>query len=96
MDYVNSCVFPTVTHPGKIKGMDSVDHPLDWWALGGYARVMRETGLTKPQARRAVHKTIANYYRRTGNPIWHPFGHRGYTQLKRAIMDGLVLDNDLT
>lgn len=56
---------------------------------------MRETGLAKPQARHAVHKTIAEYYRRTNGPIWRPFGHRGYTQLKRANMDGPVLDNEL-
>lgn len=75
--------------------MDSVDHPLDWWALGGYERVMHETGCTKPQARHAVHKAIADYFRRTGDPLWRPFGHRGYTQLKRANMDGPVLDNEL-
>lgn len=75
--------------------MDSVDHPLDWWALDGYERVMRETGLAKPQARHAVHKTIAEYHQRTNDLIWRPFGHRGYAQLKRAIMDGLVLNNDL-
>ena len=78
-----------------MKFMDSVDHPLDWWALGGYERVMRETGLSNAQAHHAVHKAIADYFQRTGDPRWRPFGHRGYTQLKRAIMDGLVLDNEL-
>ncbi len=75
--------------------MDSVEHPLDWWAYGGYSTVMRELGCTKTVARHKVHAKIEEYFKRTGNPIWKPVGHRGYTQLRRAIMDGRVLNNDL-
>ncbi len=75
--------------------MDSVDHPLDWWAYGGYPAVMRELGCTKTVARHKVHAKIAEYFQRTGDPIWKPMGHRGYTQLRRAIMAGRVLNNDL-
>jgi hypothetical protein len=75
--------------------MDAVDHPLDWWALGGYPAVMRELHCTKTVARHRVHKKIADYFKRTGDPIWHPIGNREYARLRQAIMDGLVLDNDL-
>ena len=75
--------------------MDAVDHPLDWWAYGGYDAVMRELGCTKAQARHKVHAKIDAYFTRTGNPIWRPMGNRGYAQLRRAIMAGQVLDNDL-
>jgi hypothetical protein len=49
--------------------MDSVEHPLDWWAYGGYEAVMREIGCDKPAARRLVRRKLADYYRRTGNPL---------------------------
>jgi hypothetical protein len=75
--------------------MDSVDHPLDYWADGGYPAVMRELGCTKAQARHQVHAKINDYFRRTGDPIWKPIGNRGYAQLRRAIMAGQVLDNEL-
>lgn len=75
--------------------MDAVEHPLDWWAYGGYPAVMRELGCTKTEARHKVHRKINDYYRRTGNPLWHPIGNRGYAQLRRAIMAGQLLDNDL-
>ncbi len=75
--------------------MDSVDHPLDWWAYGGYEMVMRELGCTKTIARHKVHAKIEEYFKQTGDPIWRPVGHRGYTQLQRAIMAGRVLNNDL-
>ncbi len=75
--------------------MDIVDHPLDWWAYGGYPAVMRELSCTKTIARHKVHAKIEEYFKRTGNPIWKPVGHRGYTQLRRAIMDGRVLNNEL-
>ncbi|MDP9471866.1 MAG: hypothetical protein M3Q71_14595 [Chloroflexota bacterium] len=75
--------------------MDSVEHPLDWWAYGGYEMVMRELGCTKTTARHKVHAKIDEYFKRTGNPIWKPVGHRGYTELRRAIMDGRVLNNEL-
>ncbi len=75
--------------------MDSVEHPLDWWAYGGYERVTRELRCTKAVARHKVHAKIDEYFLRTGDPIWKPIGNRGYTQLRRAIMDGRVLDNDL-
>lgn len=75
--------------------MDAVEHPLDWWAYGGYPAVMRELGCTKVQARHAVHHKIAEYYRRTGDLHWRPIGNRGYAELRRAIMAGQLLDNDL-
>ena len=75
--------------------MDLVEHPLDWWAYGGYAEVMRRLGCTKPTARHKVNQKIAEYYKRTVSPIWKPVGNRGYAKLRRAIMVGRVLDNDL-
>ena len=76
--------------------MDPVEHPLDWWAYGGYPMVMRELRCTKTQARHLVHAKIADYHRRTGDPIWRPIGNRGYAQLRRGIMENRVLDNGLT
>ncbi len=75
--------------------MDSVEHPLDWWAYGGYPAVMRELGCTKTIARHKVHATIAKYFARTHDPIWNPIGNAGYARLRRAILAGTVLDNDL-
>lgn len=75
--------------------MDSVEHPLDWWAYGGYLGVMRELHCTKTVARHKVHQKIEEYYKRTGDPLWRPIGNRGYATLKREIMAGRVLDNDL-
>ncbi len=76
--------------------MDSVEHPLDWWAYGGYPAVMRELHCTRAVARHKVHMKIDDYYKRTGDSIWKPVGNRGYTQLRRTIMAGRVLNNDLT
>ena len=75
--------------------MDSVEHPLDWWAYGGYPAVMRELSCDKTTARHKVHQKIHEYYRRTGDPLWRPIGNRGYQELRRRIMDGEVLDNEL-
>ena len=75
--------------------MDSVEHPLDWWAYGGYPMVMRELRRTKTVARHKVRARIDEYYRRTGDPAWKPVGHRGFAALRRKIMQGLVLDNEL-
>ncbi len=75
--------------------MDAIDHPLDWWASGGYPMVMRELHCTKTIARHKVHHKIDEYYRRTGDPIWKPVGNHGYAQLRRAIMAGQVLNNEL-
>ena len=75
--------------------MDSVEHPLDWWAYGGYRAVMRELRCTKTHARHLVHQKIREYHRRTGNPLWKPFGNRGYAQLRRAIMDDRAFNHDL-
>ena len=75
--------------------MDSVDHPLDWWASGGYSAVMRELKCTKTVARHKVHSKMIDYFKRTGDPIWKPVGNRGYAMLRRAIMQGRVLNNDL-
>jgi hypothetical protein len=77
------------------KHMDAVDHPLDWWAYGGYPAVMRELKCTKAQARHKVHQKITEYYRRTGDPIWRPVGNRGFAQPRRAILRGQLIDNDL-
>lgn len=75
--------------------MDSVEHPLDWWAYGGYPRVMRELGCTKTVARHKVHQKIDDYFKRTGDPMWQPVENRGYAQLSRTIMENRALDNDL-
>ena len=75
--------------------MDAVDHPLDWWAYGGYPMVMRELHCTKTVARHKVHQKIDDYFRRTGDPIWKPVGNRGYIHLRHALMVGHVLDSDL-
>lgn len=75
--------------------MDSVEHPLDWWAYGGYPTVMRELRCTKAVARHKVHQKIDEYYQRTGDPRWRPIGNRGYAFLRREIMAGHVLDNEL-
>jgi hypothetical protein len=75
--------------------MDLVEHPLDWWAYGGYPVVMRRLGCTKAVARHKVHRKIAECFKRTGNPIWRPVGHSGYAELRRAIMARRVLDDDL-
>lgn len=75
--------------------MDAVGHPLDWWAYGGYPAVMRELGCTKTIARHKVRRAIEGYFRRTGDPIWRPAGNRGFLRLRRAIMSGQVLANEL-
>ena len=69
-------------------GMDAVDHPLDWWAYGGYAEVVRQTGWNLPKARREVRKAIHRYG-------WNPRGHAGYEALRQAIIKNQALDNDL-
>jgi hypothetical protein len=76
--------------------MDAVAHPLDWWAYGGYPAVMRELKCTEPEARRRVRLKIADYDKLTGDSIWKPIGSAGYAALRRAIMEGRVLRNDLT
>lgn len=68
--------------------MDQVQHPLDWWAFGGYHEVVRQTGWNLPKARREVKKAIKRYG-------WNPIGHDGYEALRQQIMDGVVLDKDL-
>jgi hypothetical protein len=75
--------------------MDKVDHPLDWWAYGGYPAVMRELNCDEREARRRVRLKIRDYYQRTGDPMWKPIGSAGYAALRNAIMDGRVLFNDL-
>ncbi len=64
----------TFSHYGR---MDALDHPLDWWAYGGYPMVMRELRCTKVVARHQVHAKIDEYYRRTNTPLWNPLGNRG-------------------
>jgi hypothetical protein len=68
--------------------MDPVNHPLDWWAYGGYPDVMRQTGWNLARARREVKKAIKGHG-------WNPIGHAGYERLRQQIMDGEILDKDL-
>lgn len=68
--------------------MDSVKHPLDWWAYGGYDEVMRQTGWNLAKARREIRKAIKSYG-------WNPIGHAGYQELRRRIMDGEILNREL-
>jgi hypothetical protein len=72
--------------------MVQVDHPLDWWATGGYPLVMRELRCSKAMARRRVHAALARGFRQTGDPRWKPYGHRGYAQLRRWIREGTETD----
>jgi hypothetical protein len=75
--------------------MDAVEHPLDWWVIGGYPAVMRELGCSEAAARRRVRLKLRDYYSRTGDPVWRPKGSAGYATLRRAIIDGRVFDHDL-
>jgi hypothetical protein len=75
--------------------MDAVEHPLDWWAVGGYHSVMRELGCSEATARRKVRLKLRDYYTRTGDPIWKPRGSAGYANLRKAIVSGTVLENEL-
>lgn len=75
--------------------MDAVEHPLDWWAYGGYPAVMRELECSEAAARRRVRLKLRDYFERTGDPIWKPVGNAGYARLRQAIMEGRVLDNEL-
>ncbi len=68
--------------------MDTVRHPLDWWAFGGYDEVIRQTGWNAAKARREVKKVIRAYG-------WNPIGRRGYEKLRNDIMAGRMLDHDL-
>jgi hypothetical protein len=68
--------------------MDAINHPLDWWAFGGYPEVIRNTGWSLPQARREVRTAIKALGLK-------PIGHRGYTDLRRRIMAGELFNNDL-
>ena len=69
--------------------MDQVKHPLDWWAYGSYAEVIRRTGWTLPRARRGVRNVIRSYG-------WKPIGRAGYEELRRQIMAGELSNYDLT
>lgn len=75
--------------------MDAVGHPLDWWAYGGYQMVMRELRCTKAIARHKVRAKLDEYYNRTGDSMWKPVGNRGFALLRKAILDGRILDNEL-
>ncbi len=75
--------------------MDTVNHPLELWANGGYPMVMRELKCTKTRARHRVHAKIAEFRRRTNDPLWGATGNHGYAQLRRAIMENRVLERDL-
>jgi hypothetical protein len=76
-------------------GMDAVEHPLDWWAFGGYDLVRRELHCAEAEARRRVRLKFRDYHQVTGDPIWQPRGSAGYATLRRAILEGHVLFNDL-
>jgi hypothetical protein len=69
--------------------MDPVKHPLDWWAFGGYAEVMRQTGWSLPKARREVRKVIKAYG-------FKPIGPKGYAELRRHIMEDEILNWELS
>ena len=74
------------------RAMDYVRHPLDWWAYGGYAEVVRQTGWNLSKARREVRKAIREYG-------WHPIGHAGhagYAELRRKLMAGEMFNHELT
>lgn len=65
-----------------------MQHPLYWWAYGGYDYVIRQTGWSLPKARREVRKVIKRYG-------LNPIGHRGYRELRQRIMNGEKLNHDL-
>jgi hypothetical protein len=68
--------------------MYSISHPLDWWASGGYADVVRQSGWSLPKARREVRKAI----RKHG---WNPIGHKGYQALRQELLRGEHLEHEL-
>lgn len=68
--------------------MYTTTHPLDWWAIGGYAEVVRQTGWTLPKARREVRKAI----RAQG---WNPIGHKGYQELRAQLLRGAHHNHEL-
>jgi hypothetical protein len=68
--------------------MDPLTHPLDWWAYGGYDEVVLQTGWNLARARREAKRRIKSYG-------WNPIGHAGYAELRRRLMNGELLDNDL-
>jgi hypothetical protein len=62
----------------------ALDHPLDWWAHGGYPAVMPQLGCTKIIAHHKVPQKIGEYYRHTkvARPLFffhivEIFGSRG-------------------
>lgn len=71
-----------------LRSMDQTTHPIDWWAYGGYAEVARQTGWSLARARREVRKSFRLHGLR-------PIGHRGYAELRRTILSGGLLNNDL-
>ena len=83
-----------------------VDHPLDWWARGGleavcrgYAKLEPEKDWSYPHAKRRaykrVHGMLNRYYKRTGDPIWKPVGHKQHEQLKEKILRFKTTNHDL-
>lgn len=71
-----------------IEGMYFMPHPLDWWAVGGYDEVIRQTGWNRARARREVKKAI----KAQG---WNPIGHQGYEALRQRLVRGDHLDHEL-
>src|SRR5829696_2188579 len=51
----DSAAAPNVLRSSTVEvhhgSMNPIEHPLDWWAYGGYPMVMRELRCTKTQAR---------------------------------------------
>lgn len=58
--------------------MDQVKPPFDWWAYGGYAEVMRQTGWNIAKARWEVRKAIKSHG-------WNPIGHQGTRRCAAAL-----------
>lgn len=87
-----------------MEGMDPVTEPLQWWASGRYAEVLRQLErrrqpgdkpITPLYCRRLVKAHIRARFKATGDPIWDPRGHAGYERLRRAILADRTVDHDL-
>jgi len=83
------------------------DHPLDWWAQGGYELVCREYAKREPtvdwsyakgrrRAYKRVHAAINAMHRATGDPRWKPVGHEGHEKLRQMILRNALWDHDLS
>jgi len=84
--------------------MDPLTEPLQWWAYGHYAEVLRQLArrrqpndkpVTPLFCRRLIKAHIRARFRATGDPVWDPRGHDGYERLRQAIMDNRTTDHEL-